>query len=156
MVTAHSLLPDIAAHVPTDIKQWQPGDPIPNLTSLGFQPQRVDDPDHPANQALAAQQHPQTGVDPVELMPITARYYYDEFSNYDSIPAYLKTGEHFKPIDYISWHTEGTTWIGGTFDVGVVGDDYYHEIKPHQSLYIPLDADARKYHLEHDEPNTES
>ena len=84
-VPVHSLLLDIAAHVPAGIKQWQTGDPIPNLTNLGCQPQWVDDLDHLANQALAAYQsdrpQPQPEVDPVELMPIMAGYYYDEFSN---------------------------------------------------------------------------
>ena len=157
-VTSHPLSSQVADELPTNIKPWQPGDPMPNLTNLGFQPQRVDDPNHPANQALtayqSAQPQSQPRVDFAELMPIMAGYYYDEFSNYDSIPAYLKVGDQFKPIDHIDWHTEGTVWIGGTFDVGVISDDYYHEVKPHQMLYLPLDADARKYQLDHDEPET--
>jgi len=158
-VTVHPLPSHIAAHLPTNIKPWQPGDPIPNLTNLGFQPQRVDAPDHLVNQALAAHEvdglQPPGKVDPTTLKTIMAEDYYHKFANYDSIPAYLKVGDQFKPIDHIDWHTEGTVWIGGTFDVGVIGDDYYHEVKPHQSLYLPFDADARKYQLDHDEPEAE-
>jgi len=60
----------------------------------------------------------------------------DLYQTYGDIPVYVKHRDAFCPVVYMGWHTEGSTWLGGTFDIEAEGIDYDLQIDPYDYLYI--------------------
>jgi len=69
------------------------------------------------------------------LKRMTAQRYYDFFYRDDS-PVYLLINDVLRPIDNIQYHTVGTTYVGGKFDIFLEGEDECRQVEKHSIVYV--------------------
>lgn len=80
-------------------------------------------------------------ANPMEYQPIMASLLVDHCVRYADTPIFYKEGDVYREVTYLNWHTEGTTWIGGTLDVGFADKDRDDiQIDPYSYLYIPKES----------------
>lgn len=54
-------------------------------------------------------------------------------------PFWHKVGEEYKRVDFMDWHTEGTTWVGGKLDVMVEGSKDLYLLDPYGDYLYYVD-----------------
>jgi hypothetical protein len=69
------------------------------------------------------------------LTRMTAQRYYDFFYR-DGSPAYLLIHDVLRPVENIQYHTVGTTYVGGKFDVFLEGESECGQVEKHSIVYV--------------------
>jgi hypothetical protein len=92
----------------------------------------------PLNRELAALEASKPVATPLpRYEAVVARDVVDNPVKYSDVDLYYKEGDAYCKVDYLDWHHAGTTWVGGTLDVGFEDrsiDDI--QIDPYAHLYV--------------------